>query len=94
MELRDALQELELSAYGIAEATLMVSTTGPGEPASVRHFDRVELGRGFAVPVDADDPACAAGTDSAAPESSGGDDDGGSADPGGSAGAVDEDDGA
>ncbi len=44
-------------SYGIAEATLMVSTTGPGEPASVRHFDRVELGRGFAVPVDADDPA-------------------------------------
>ncbi|MCV7192812.1 fatty acyl-AMP ligase [Mycolicibacterium brumae] len=44
-------------SYGIAEATLMVATTGPQQAPAVVHFDRAELGRGRAAPVNADDPA-------------------------------------
>jgi len=38
-------------SYGIAEATLFVSTIAPDAAASVRHFDRDSLGRGLARPV-------------------------------------------
>ena len=44
-------------SYGIAEATLMVTTTGPGERPTLRHFDRAGLGAGRAIPVAAEDPA-------------------------------------
>ena len=41
-------------SYGIAEATLFVSTIAPAERPSVAYFDRAELARGRAVPVAAD----------------------------------------
>ncbi|AKS34201.1 fatty acyl-AMP ligase [Mycolicibacterium goodii] len=41
-------------SYGIAEATLFVSTVAPTAQASVNYFDRDELARGRAVPVAAD----------------------------------------
>ncbi|UXA16042.1 fatty acyl-AMP ligase [Mycobacterium sp. SMC-4] len=43
-------------SYGLAEATLFVSTIGPAEQARVLYTDREALGRGRAVPVTADDP--------------------------------------
>ncbi|MBU8833893.1 fatty acyl-AMP ligase [Mycolicibacterium goodii] len=41
-------------SYGIAEATLLVSTIAPAAQASVSYFDRGELAYGRAVPVAAD----------------------------------------
>jgi fatty-acyl-CoA synthase len=41
-------------SYGIAEATLFVSTIAPSAQASVVHFDRAHLADGRAVPVAAD----------------------------------------
>jgi fatty-acyl-CoA synthase len=41
-------------SYGIAEATLFVSTIAPAAEASVSYFDRDELADGRAVPVAAD----------------------------------------
>lgn len=38
-------------SYGIAEATLMVATTAPGERPTVSYFDRAQLAAGLAVPV-------------------------------------------
>jgi fatty-acyl-CoA synthase len=43
-------------SYGIAEATLLVSTIAPDAEASVIHLDRQQLGLRRAVPVDADSP--------------------------------------
>ena len=43
-------------SYGIAEATLFVSTTEPNVEASVAHFDRDRLNAGRAVPVAPDAP--------------------------------------
>jgi fatty-acyl-CoA synthase len=42
-------------SYGIAEATLFVSTIAPSARATVVHFDRAQLADGRAVPVAADD---------------------------------------
>jgi fatty-acyl-CoA synthase len=42
-------------SYGIAEATLFVSTIAPTATASVVHLDRARLAAGQAVPVRADD---------------------------------------
>lgn len=44
-------------SYGLAEATLFVSTIDPGTEVSVVHLDRGHLGEGRAVPVAAGDPA-------------------------------------
>lgn len=44
-------------SYGIAEATLFVSTIAPAARASQLHFDRASLGRRRAVPVAADPDA-------------------------------------
>ncbi|CAJ1582793.1 fatty acyl-AMP ligase [[Mycobacterium] wendilense] len=44
-------------SYGIAEATLFVSTIAPTAQASVVHLDREALGAGRAEPVAADTPA-------------------------------------
>ncbi|WP_441963389.1 fatty acyl-AMP ligase [Mycolicibacterium houstonense] len=41
-------------SYGIAEATLLISTIAPDEQASVVYFDREQLAAGRAVRVDAD----------------------------------------
>ncbi|MBU9765160.1 AMP-binding protein [Mycobacterium sp. TNTM28] len=41
-------------SYGIAEATLLISTIAPAEQASVVYFDREQLAVGRAVRVDAD----------------------------------------
>ncbi|MDH6194177.1 fatty-acyl-CoA synthase [Mycobacterium frederiksbergense] len=41
-------------SYGIAEATLLISTIAPAAQASVVHFDREQLAVGRAVRVDAD----------------------------------------
>ncbi|MCW1823340.1 fatty-acid--CoA ligase [Mycolicibacterium conceptionense] len=41
-------------SYGIAEATLLISTIAPAEQASVVYFDREQLTAGRAVRVDAD----------------------------------------
>ena len=38
-------------SYGLAEATVLVSTTGPGELPAVTAFDREWLGAGTAVPL-------------------------------------------
>ena len=38
-------------SYGIAEATLMVATTAPGERPTVSYFDRAPLAAGLAAPV-------------------------------------------
>ncbi|MGE2833262.1 fatty acyl-AMP ligase [Mycobacterium sp. SMC-4] len=43
-------------SYGLAEATLFVSTIDPSEQARVVHTDRHELSRGRVVPVTADHP--------------------------------------
>ena len=43
-------------SYGMAEATLFVSTIGPHARASAVYLDRVELGLGRAVRVDPDNP--------------------------------------
>lgn len=43
-------------SYGMAEATLFVSTIDPSAQASVVHLDREQLGAGHAVRVAADDP--------------------------------------
>ena len=43
-------------SYGIAEATLLVSTTEPNVEAAVVHFDREQLNAGRAVLVPADAP--------------------------------------
>ena len=43
-------------SYGIAEATLFVSTIAPQATASVRYFDRDQLAQGRAVPVADDAP--------------------------------------
>ena len=43
-------------SYGIAEATLFVSTIAPAAQASVLHLDRQQLCVGRAVRVEADDP--------------------------------------
>jgi fatty-acyl-CoA synthase len=43
-------------SYGIAEATLFVSTIAPGASATVVHLDRDQLAAGRAVAVPADDP--------------------------------------
>jgi fatty-acyl-CoA synthase len=43
-------------SYGIAEATLLVSTIDPTAEATVVYFDREQLGAGRAVRVAADDP--------------------------------------
>jgi fatty-acyl-CoA synthase len=43
-------------SYGIAEATLFVSTTHPAAEATVVHFDRDQLAAGHAVRVTADTP--------------------------------------
>lgn len=42
-------------SYGIAEATLLISTIAPAEQASVVYFDREQLGIGRAVRVNAQD---------------------------------------
>ncbi|KWX67499.1 fatty acyl-AMP ligase [Mycobacterium sp. NAZ190054] len=42
-------------SYGLAEATLFVSTIEPAEEARVVHLDRARLSEGRAVPVAADD---------------------------------------
>jgi fatty acid CoA ligase FadD32 len=42
-------------SYGLAEATVFVSTTEAGSPASVATFDRDRLGAGTAQPIDAAD---------------------------------------
>lgn len=42
-------------SYGLAEATLFVSTIGPAAEPSVVHLDRGPLTEGWAVPVSADD---------------------------------------
>ncbi|WP_123027295.1 fatty acyl-AMP ligase [Mycolicibacterium stellerae] len=47
-------------SYGIAEATLFVSTIAPDASAAVVHLDRELLERGQAVRVTADDPGAAA----------------------------------
>ncbi|KQY09171.1 fatty-acid--CoA ligase [Mycobacterium sp. Root135] len=47
-------------SYGIAEATLFISTTAPTAEASVLYVDRDELEAGRAVPVAADAPSAAA----------------------------------
>lgn len=44
-------------SYGIAEATLFVSTIAPSAQASMVHLDRDRLAVGHAVPVAADTPA-------------------------------------
>lgn len=41
-------------SYGIAEATLMVATTAPGERPTVSYFDRARLAAGLAVRVGPD----------------------------------------
>lgn len=43
-------------SYGIAEATLFVSTIGPADEPTVTHFDRQALETGHAVAVPAADP--------------------------------------
>lgn len=43
-------------SYGIAEATLFVSTIEPTAEAAAVHLDREQLGAGYAVRVPADDP--------------------------------------
>ncbi|BBX16318.1 fatty-acid--CoA ligase [Mycolicibacterium duvalii] len=43
-------------SYGLAEATLFVSTIRPSERARMLYTDRREFGRGRVVPVRADDP--------------------------------------
>jgi fatty-acyl-CoA synthase len=43
-------------SYGIADATLLVSTIKPGAEPTVRYFDRTELARDKAVTTTADDP--------------------------------------
>ncbi len=43
-------------SYGMAEATLFVSTISPGSAPSVVHLDRERLGAGYAVPVAPDAP--------------------------------------
>jgi len=43
-------------SYGIAEATLLVATIGPGAEATVGYFDREQLGAGHAIRVPADSP--------------------------------------
>ena len=43
-------------SYGIAEATLFVSTISPDERATVAHLDRDQLGRGEVVRIAADAP--------------------------------------
>jgi fatty-acyl-CoA synthase len=43
-------------SYGIAEATLMVATIDHDAEATVAYLDRVQLGAGQAVRIDADDP--------------------------------------
>lgn len=47
-------------SYGIAEATLLISTIAPAEQASVVYFDREQLAFGRAVPVDARDEGAVA----------------------------------
>ncbi len=47
-------------SYGLAEATLFVSTIEPADEASVVYLDRQRLTEGHAVPVDAADPHAAA----------------------------------
>jgi fatty-acyl-CoA synthase len=47
-------------SYGIAEATLFVSTIAPDATATVVHVDGTRLAAGRAVPVAADDPAAVA----------------------------------
>jgi fatty-acyl-CoA synthase len=47
-------------SYGIAEATLFVSTIAPDAPATVVHLDRDQLASGRAVPVTADAPSAVA----------------------------------
>jgi fatty-acyl-CoA synthase len=47
-------------SYGIAEATLFVSTIAPTATPTVTHFDRDRLEKGEAVRVDADTPGAAA----------------------------------
>ncbi len=47
-------------SYGIAEATLLVTTTGPSAEASVAYFDREELAGGRAVRVPAESPGAVA----------------------------------
>ncbi|MEC9324839.1 MAG: AMP-binding protein, partial [Actinomycetota bacterium] len=44
-------------SYGLAEATLFVSTIDPGTEVSVVHLDRDRLSEGLAVSVTAGDPA-------------------------------------
>ncbi|MBB2992489.1 acyl-CoA synthetase (AMP-forming)/AMP-acid ligase II [Mycolicibacterium iranicum] len=43
-------------SYGMAEATLFVSTIAPDAQAGVVHLDRAQLGAGHAVPVPPDHP--------------------------------------
>lgn len=47
-------------SYGIAEATLFISTIDPAAESTVRYFDREQLGDGRAVPVAADAPGAVA----------------------------------
>lgn len=47
-------------SYGIAEATLFVSTTAAAAEATVVHFDREQMAAGRAVPVAADAPGAVA----------------------------------
>jgi fatty-acyl-CoA synthase len=47
-------------SYGIAEATLFVSTIAPDASATVVHLDRDQLASGRAVPVTADAPSAVA----------------------------------
>ena len=47
-------------SYGIAEATLFVSTIAPDASATVVHLDRDQLAAGRAVPVTADAPSAVA----------------------------------
>lgn len=46
-------------SYGMAEATLFVSTTAPDAEPTLTHLDRRQLTMGHAVPVDADHPDAA-----------------------------------
>ncbi|OHV05599.1 fatty acyl-AMP ligase [Mycobacterium talmoniae] len=47
-------------SYGIAEATLLVSTIAPSAAATAVYLDREQLGAGRAVPVAADSPSAVA----------------------------------